>query len=39
MTDRYLPGTCNIGPEEIALRRRNQAVRARHSRFADADDG
>jgi hypothetical protein len=22
MTDHYVPGTCNIGPEEIALRRR-----------------
>ena len=22
MTDQYVPGTCNIGPEEIALRRR-----------------
>jgi hypothetical protein len=22
MTDQYIPGTCNIGPEEIALRRR-----------------
>jgi hypothetical protein len=22
MTDRYVPGTCNIGPAEIALRRR-----------------
>jgi hypothetical protein len=22
MTDQYLPGACNIGPEEIALRRR-----------------
>jgi hypothetical protein len=22
MTDHYIPGTCNIGPEEIALRRR-----------------
>jgi hypothetical protein len=39
MTDQYVPGTCNIGAEEIALRRRDQAVRARHSRFADADGG
>ena len=22
MTDQYIPGTCNIGPEEITLRRR-----------------
>ena len=22
MTDQYVPGTCNIGPEEVALRRR-----------------
>ena len=22
MTDQYIPGTCNIGPDEIALRRR-----------------
>jgi hypothetical protein len=22
MTDQYVPGTCNIGPQEIALRRR-----------------
>jgi hypothetical protein len=22
MTDQYVPGTCNIGPDEIALRRR-----------------
>lgn len=22
MTDQYIPGTCNIGPEEIAIRRR-----------------
>jgi len=22
MTDQYVPGTCNIGPEEISLRRR-----------------
>jgi hypothetical protein len=22
MTDQYIPGTCNIGPEEVALRRR-----------------
>ena len=39
MTDQYIPGTCNIGPEEIALRRRDQAVRAGHCRFADADGG
>jgi hypothetical protein len=39
VTDQYVPGTCNIDPEEIALRRRDQAVRARHSRFADADGG
>jgi len=26
MTDQYIPGTCNIGPEEIALRRRSGHV-------------
>ena len=26
MTDRYIPGTCNIGPDEIALRRRSGHV-------------
>jgi hypothetical protein len=39
MTDQYIPGTCNIGPEELVLRGRDQAVRARHSRFADAGGG
>jgi hypothetical protein len=26
MTDQYVPGTCNIGPQEIALRRRASHV-------------
>jgi hypothetical protein len=26
MTDQYVPGTCNIGPQEIALRRRSGHV-------------
>jgi hypothetical protein len=26
MTDHYVPGTCNIGPEEVALRRRARQI-------------
>ena len=39
MTDQSIPGTCNIGPEELASAGGTRPFASGIPRFADADGG